>query len=237
MLDTLFHWCQAHPFLAALIAWATAMCLCLLPFLIRGWRKPSGSSEDRGPLGLPRELQLRAEDRITPQIEAIQESLRRIPMHNRFMPDGSSGPRRDLALVDQILGDQAAAHEKPGRRANALAPGERHYREPGQIIRVVVDAFTVVLQRGETPVLLEAGPDGADYPPVPVPEPWNDVLTAYAFEVNRLREGWTHPSEISLREMLARLLPVGDPTAPASKVAAFYISERELRELRRAVGL
>ena len=96
-------------------------------------------------------------------------------------------------MADQIVADQQQAHEEPGRPVDAPAPGEPGYNAPSHIIRVVVDQFTVVLQRGEWPVLVEASPGGDDYLPVPVADPWGDVVTALAFEVQRLREGWASP--------------------------------------------
>ncbi|WLJ71103.1 hypothetical protein [Sphingomonas phage Carli] len=197
MLQTLIQWSHNHPLLAFLVGWVTLGCLTAVPFLIRGWRRRTGDDLPQqryradGSVVQPRELQLRLEDRITPELERVQEALGRIPMHNRFMPPHATGVARALSLADQIVADQQQAHEEPGKPTTAPAPGEPGYQEPDQTIRVVVDAFTVVLTRGQPPVLLEAKPDGSDYPAVVIPEPWDDVMTALAFEVQRLREGWS----------------------------------------------
>lgn len=117
----------------------------------------------------------------------------RVAMHNRFMPDEASGPARDSLLADQILGDQAVAHEKPGARVNAPAPGEPGYVLPHEHIEVPVGDKVVILRREGPPILRER--TYADIIPndpveLEVPEPWEDIVALLAFEIYRLREGF-----------------------------------------------
>lgn len=185
MFQSLVSWLERHPILcAAFLAFVVMPLLLWSPFLIRGWRRWRGEVPQQSGITADIEMDHHNELLLTAQ-------MRRIPMHNRFMPDEASGPVRSLALVDQIIGDQQTAHEEPGRRSRRAAPGERGYEAPGQRIRVVVGAFTFVLDRRKPTVLVEASPGGDDYPEVEIPDPWNDVVTALAFEVQRLREGWS----------------------------------------------
>lgn len=117
----------------------------------------------------------------------------RVAMHNRFLPDEASGPARDSLLADQILGDQAVAHEKPGARVNAPAPGEPGYVLPHEHIEVPVGDKVVILRREGPPILRER--TYADIIPndpveLEVPEPWEDIVALLAFEIYRLREGF-----------------------------------------------
>lgn len=192
MFQSILSWLDRHPILSTcLLVFVGLPFLFLSPFLIRGWRRWRGEVPQQSGFTPDIEMEYHDELLLTREMRAGP----RIPMHNRFMPDEASGPTRSLALVDQILGDQHRAHEEPGRQTGAPAPGEPGYEAPGQRIRVVVGAFTFILDRRKPTVLVEASPGGDDYPMVEIPDPWNDVVTALAFEVQRLREGWDLPSE------------------------------------------
>lgn len=180
---------QTHPLVQFIVGWGAFLLLMMSPFLIRAWRRHRGEAPEQSGI---------TSDPLDPRpvedpVLLLTHRVARIPMHNRFMPDSARSHVRDLALVDQIMADQRVADEKPGEMVDAPAPGEPEYEPPHATIRLVVGAFTFVLERGCEPLLIEAAPDGSDYPPVPVAEPWNDVVTALVFEVHRLREGWTSP--------------------------------------------
>ncbi len=190
MFQSLLSWIDRHPLLSAAFGlFVVIPFLFLSPFLIRALRRWRGSVPEQS--GITPDIEMEHHN----ELFLTREMQHRIPMHNRFMPDEASGPTRSLALVDQILGDQRQAHEEPGRQTGAPAPGEPGYEAPGQRIRVVVGAFTFILDRRQPTMLVEASPGGDDYPMVEIPDPWNDVVTALAFEVQRLREGWDLPSE------------------------------------------
>lgn len=119
--------------------------------------------------------------------------VRRVAMHNRFMPDEASGPARDSLLVDQILADQRIADEKPGARTKAPAPGEPGYVLPHERIEVQVGDKTIILRRDGPPLLRErtyAGLLGENPVEFEVAEPWDDIVTMMAFEIYRLREAF-----------------------------------------------
>ena len=179
---------HAHPWYTLLILWGLATLTFCVLFGWRAWMKRDlpprfhsggivkGPAPDIFPL--PRET-------IIPR-----QSIRRWPMHNRFMPERTDFPSSER-MVQQILGDQAVAHEEPGKPTEAPAPGEEGYVEPTQVITVTVGQYSVHMMRDARPCLGEARPDGAEWPLVEIPEEWAEPLVAFAMEVTRLREGWT----------------------------------------------
>lgn len=115
---------------------------------------------------------------------------KRVPMLSRFVPDSAHGLSHDLAMVDQILGDQAKADVPAGDPTDAPAPGEQGYQRPNERIRVIVGPYTVILDRAAPTSVSEERPNGAHWPMAEVPAEWEPVVIALAMEVLRLREGW-----------------------------------------------
>jgi len=170
-------WIMAHPFLFAAAIWAAVIFLFLFLLWRRGSTRSVPSSEA-------------VEDRVSVIASLMSLGLvKRVDMRPRFLPK-THDPDRSELLAAQILSDQAGAHEEAGRIAHAPAPGDRGYREPVRTIRVSVGKWSVLLRRGQTTRISEARGDGIDVPAYPVPEEWGEVITALAFEVQRLREGW-----------------------------------------------
>lgn len=172
----MIQWIQAHPFLSAAVIYGALIFLlfCLL------WRRGSTRSA-------PIEA---VEDRVTIMSSLMRSGLvRRLDMRPRFLPK-THDPARSEMMAAQILADQAGAHEAAGRVTHMPAPGETFYREPNRTIRVVVGKWTIQMRRGQRTHIREDSGEGLDIPPYPVPEEWNDLVTALGFEVQRLREGW-----------------------------------------------
>lgn len=173
----MIQWILAHPFLSAAALWVVLICLIL--FLL--WRR--GSTRIDRPEAV--------EDRVSLTASLMSLGLvKRVEMRPRFLPKPHD-PARSEMLAAQILADQAGAHEAAGRVVHAPAPGDRHYREPVRTIRVSVGKWTICLRRGSTTRIVEARGDGMDIPSYPVPEEWGEIITTLAFEVQRLREGWS----------------------------------------------
>ena len=122
--------------------------------------------------------------------DVTRPEAKRVPMLSRFVPDSAHGLSHDLAMVDQILGDQAMAEVPAGDPTDAPAPGEPGYHRPSERIRVIVGPYTVVLDRAARTSVSEERPNGAHWPMAEVPEEWEPVVIALAMEVLRLREGW-----------------------------------------------
>lgn len=115
--------------------------------------------------------------------------VKRLDMRPRFIPKAHDPVRSEL-MAAQILSDQAGAHEDAGRITHAPAPGDRNYREPVRTIRVTVGHWSILLRRDSRTRIQDTSRPGVDAPAYPVPEEWNEVISALAFEVQRLREGW-----------------------------------------------
>lgn len=172
----MIQWILAHPFLSVAATWAVVICLFLWLLL----RKGSTRSE-------PSEA---VEDRVSIMASLMSLGLvKRVDMRPRFLPKPHDPARSEL-LAAQILSDQAGAHEAAGRIAHAPAPGERSYRAPERPLRVTIGQWSIIMRRGARTRVLDQQRAGVDVPSYPVPEEWNDLVTALAFEVLRLREGW-----------------------------------------------
>ncbi len=195
-------WMHNHPVLFSIAAWAILVLLIASPFLIRAWRRSTGDQPEQSgftddPLDKP-VLELRLEDRIPvagipgePSTwSAPAPPKKRVPMLSRFVPDSAHGLSHDLAMVDQILGDQAMADVPAGGPTDAPAPGEEGYTAPSERIRVIVGPYTIILDRGHPTSVSEERPNGAHWPMAEVPGEWEPVVIALAMEVLRLREGW-----------------------------------------------
>lgn len=141
---------------------------------------------------MPREIAYPEPLLLTPDMEV----QKRVPMLSRFVPDSAHGLSHDLAMVDQILGDQAKAGDTipAGDPTDAPAPGEPGYHRPSERIRVIVGPYTIVLDRAAPTSVSEERPNGAHWPLAEVPGEWEPVVIALAMEVLRQRERWPEPS-------------------------------------------
>ncbi len=115
----------------------------------------------------------------------------RVPMASRFAPDRDDDADRADAMAEQIVHDQQEVHATPGPVVHVPAPGEPGYQAPSEIIRVEVGAFVVHMQRGARTQLAEVSAQGVPFPLIPIAEEWDEIVTAMAMEIVRLREGWT----------------------------------------------
>lgn len=173
----MIQWIQAHPFLCVAAIYGALICLCLFLF----WRRASTRT------GLEPEA---VEDRVSLMASLMSLGVvKRLDMRPRFIPKAHDPVRSEL-MAAQILSDQAGAHEAAGRTTRRPAPGERGYQEPVRTIRVTVGHWSILLRRGNRTRIQDTSRPGVDAPAYPVPEEWNDLVTALAFEVQRLREGW-----------------------------------------------
>lgn len=174
----MIQWIMAHPFLSAAALWAAAIFLLL--WLL--WRKGSTTSAADGEA---------VEDRVSLMASLMSLGLvKRIEMRPRFLPKAPHDPVRSEMLAAQILSDQAGAGETAGRVAHAPAPGDRHYRAPERPLRITIGQWSIIMRRGERTRVIDRSRAGVEIPAYPVPEEWNDLVTAMAFEIGRLREGW-----------------------------------------------
>ncbi len=121
----------------------------------------------------------------------IHELVHRVPMASRFAPDRDDDADRAAAMAEQIVSDQQEVHATPGRVVHVPAPDEPGYQAPSEIIRVEVGAFVVHMQRGARTQLAEVSAQGVPFPLIPIAEEWDEIVTAMAMEIVRLREGWT----------------------------------------------
>lgn len=172
----MIQWIMAHPFLSAAALWGVSICLilCLL-----GRR---GSTRTDQPEAV--------EDRVSIMASLMSLGLvKRVEMRPRFLPKPHDPARSEL-LAAQILADQAGAHEAAGRVVHAPAPGDRHYREPVRTIRVTVGHWSILLRRDSRTRIQDTSRPGVDAPAYGIPEEWGEIISALAFEVQRLREGW-----------------------------------------------
>lgn len=163
--------------------WVILILLILCPFLIRAWMRWTGRGFKTGGYVLQKPSDLPGEKVVTIPPLPVE----RVIMRNRYMPERKD-IRSALTLADQIIADQQAAHETPGRPVGAPAPGEPGYMAPSSRLRVSAGPYTVILRRDGPALLVESNPGGSEYPAVVIPGEWSEVISAFAFEVQRLRD-------------------------------------------------
>lgn len=110
----------------------------------------------------------------------------RIPMRNRFLPPDEE-PIRSDAMADQIVADQAIAHEEPG--ALVMDPEIKPEATTYYSLREVIGKFTFFIGKEGYMGISEALLDGTDSPVYEIPETWREPLIVAVFEVARLRHG------------------------------------------------
>lgn len=118
------------------------------------------------------------------------DQAERISMRSRFMPRRYD-TRRSLELADQIVADQQIADEEPGEVVHVPAPGEEGFEPPHGFVEVEIGDFIFRLIRGNPEVRVEQRKGGVRTLNYSVPSEWSEPMIALAFEVHRLRQGWS----------------------------------------------
>lgn len=179
----MIQWIFTHPFVVTAILWAIALSLML--FLC--WKR--GSMRTRDERATTDDIMV---DHVVEWAKLIREGMvKRLSMRPRYVPKPQPNQLHSDMKAAQILADQQTAHEQPGEVTHAPAPGERNYRQPSSTVRLTVGNWTIYLQRGEPLMVCEARPGGANVPAYPVPDHWSELISEMAFEIARLREGWS----------------------------------------------
>lgn len=183
---------HAHPWWSLLIAWA----VLIVFFIAFGFARAAYNdamgylrTEDEGwafdpyhdghfAAGQKPILIFTVEDQISPGLRRVRHAMR-----NRFLPADDTSD----AMVDQILGDQAVAHEQPGEVVTdpSVEPDATTFYH----LREVIGQFTYIIGKDGYVGVAEAMRDGTNSPVCDVPEEWREPITVAVFEVARLRHG------------------------------------------------